>query len=165
MPTGKLKSRRLAFTSLLTVGWDHERPAFGVMLACMKKHGLYVHGQADLKSLSVDGECRKDGSIPSTGDTPYYTGSEKYSRYAFLAGGIHSIASLCYLYEGVGYGKRQVAWETIEGLKLRNKDYSYKGIAAELGLLVKVRKMALTLGVITIKGEYWEPTVGVGINF
>ena len=62
-------------------------------------------------------------------------------------------------------GKRQVVWETIEGLKLRNKDYSYKGIAAELGLLVKVRKMALTLGVITIKGEYWEPTVGVGINF
>ena len=42
---------------------------------------------------------------------------------------------------------------------------SYKGIAAELGLLVKVRKMALSLGVITIKGEYWEPTVGVGINF
>jgi hypothetical protein len=58
-----------------------------------------------------------------------------------------------------------VVWETIEGLKLRNKDYSYKGIAAELGLLVKVRKMALSLGVITIKGEYWEPTVGVGINF
>lgn len=79
--------------------------------------------------------------------------------------GIHSIASLCYLYEGLGYGKRQVVWETIEGLKLRNKDYSYKGIAAELGLLVKVRKMALSLGVITIKGEYWEPTVGVGINF
>ena len=115
--------------------------------------------------MSVDGECRKNGSIPSTGDTPYYTGSEKYSRYAFLAGGIHSIASLCYLYEGLGYGKRQVVWETIEGLKLRNKDYSYKGIAAELGLLVKVRKMALSLGVITIKGEYWEPTVGVGINF
>ena len=39
MPTSKLKSQRPAFTSLLTIGWDHERPAFGVMLACMKKHG------------------------------------------------------------------------------------------------------------------------------
>ena len=39
MPTGKLKSQRPAFTSLFTIGWDHERPAFGVMLACMKKHG------------------------------------------------------------------------------------------------------------------------------
>lgn len=83
----------------------------------MKKHGLYVHGQADLKSLSVDGECRKDGSIPSTGDTPYYTGSEKYSRYAFLVGGIHSIASLCYIYEGLGYGKRQVVWENHRGVE------------------------------------------------
>ncbi|MFR5659673.1 MAG: hypothetical protein ACLUDU_17605, partial [Butyricimonas faecihominis] len=102
-----------------------------------EKTWVILHGQADLKSLSVDGECRKDGSMPSTGDTPYYTGDEKYSRYAFLAGGIHSIASLCYIYEGLGYGKRQVVWETIEGLKQRNKDYSYKGIAAELGLLVK----------------------------
>ncbi len=67
-----------------------------------EKHGLYVHGQADLKSLSVDGECRKDGSIPSTGDTPYYTGSEKYSRYAFLAGGIHSIALVMLYIRGVG---------------------------------------------------------------
>ena len=49
---------------------------------------------------------------------------------------------------------------------IRSRRYAiYKGIAAELGLLVKVRKMALSLGVITIKGEYWEPTVGVGINF
>ena len=165
MVTTVRRAGKPALAALFTVGMDRERPAFGMMLACMKKQGFYLHGLTDFQTLSVEGECLKNGEIPSSGSTPYYSGDKRYARYAFFVGGVHTIAPLCYIYEGIGFGERQVSWKTVEGVYLRNRDYSYKGISGECGLFFKIRQMAFTLGVITIQGKYWEPVVGVGINF
>lgn len=163
--TGKYKHGCPEYTMLFTTGWNERRAAFGVMAIRMKRHGVYMHGQCDFRFLSADGDCNRDGMMLPGDETPYYTGSVDESRYAVLAGGVHRVVHLCYIYEGIGYGKRQVLWETLEGKQLRNREYSYKGLAGEVGLLFKLSRAAIMAGVMTIRGEYWEPIVGIGINF
>lgn len=58
-----------------------------------------------------------------------------------------------------------MVWETLEGVKLQNTDYSVKGVAGEVGVLMGGAPGGVSLGVLTIRGEYWEPVLGVGINF
>jgi len=80
-------------------------------------------------------------------------------------GGIHRVIGLLHVYEGIGYGEQRVVWETLEGVKLQNTDYSVKGFAGEVGVLMELCRVAVSFGVLTIQGKYWEPLLGVGINF
>ena len=82
-----------------------------------------------------------------------------------MAGGIHRIVGDFCLYEGLGYGRRDVAWERDNGILLRNSDYSRRGLSAEAGCLYRFYRAAVSAGVMTIQGRYWEAAVGLGINF
>ena len=82
-----------------------------------------------------------------------------------MAGGMHRlIADFC-IYEGLGYGQRDVAWEQYNCTQLLNTDFSYRGISAEAGGLYRFRRMVVSAGIMTIRFRYWEAAVGVGINF
>ena len=96
--------------------------------------------------------------------TPYYSGKTQQQRFSISIGSIHHIFKICHLYEGIGFGKYIVGWETTDKDYLKNQDLSTKGITAELGLMVKIRQIALSAGILTIKGKHWEPNIGLGIN-
>ena len=162
---GKLKGVRPAWFLLATWAVQEHENAPGLMVGVMKGHGVFVHAPTDFKLSSTVGECDADGVWTDKGATPYYKPGADHYLWTLTAGGIHRLFGLCHVFEGVGYGSRRVVWETVDGERLLNKDYTYEGWAAEAGCLVKVRRMAFSVSVLTIEGEYWLPSVGVGINF
>lgn len=166
-PTPRCKRPRERLRSLLLVNIGIRRgsPSVGLRAGVMRRHGAYVLIQGDFHSMPhTDGDCNREGISPD-GNTPYYTGHTEEGRRIWLAGGIHRIVGDFCLYEGIGYGKHTVGWETVEGRLLRNTSYSSRGISAEIGGIQRFRKLVLSAGVLTIAASYWEATVGIGFNF
>lgn len=156
----------LQFISLLSVGLHSGGPSYGLSFAIMRRHGAYVHFQTDFKSSpTVIGECDKDGNINNSSDAPYYSGNTKNSRYLIFGGAIHRWTTLFYTYEGLGYGKRTLAWEKSDGDYLRNTHYSAKGLSAEVGAMTQYKSLFLSAGMMSIVFKYWEPILSIGYKF
>lgn len=148
-----------------TVGFRRQETAGGIRLAYMRRHGIYLHALSDFRTTpDTNGqECDKNGLLPGSDLPPYYTGKSESSYYAFMAGGIHRIAGNFCLYEGIGYGARTVVWQTDEGTYLRNSSYSACGLTAEVGAILRLRRIAFSAGTITTGGKNWMVNIGLGI--
>lgn len=156
---------RLQGLLMLNAGIHSDRPSAGIRLVLMRRHGAYLLAQTDFHSTPhTQGECDRYGTL-SNGETPYYTGQTEEGRWMVMAGGIHRIAGDFCLYEGLGYGQRLLAWEQSEGLWTRNTYYTYQGICAEIGGLYRFYRIAVSAGVMTIQGKYWEAAIGIGWHF
>lgn len=165
-PRPKRPRERLQTLLLANVGIGNYNPSFGIRAGVMRRHGAYLLLQSDLRSLpDTQGECTRTGILPDEAGTPYYTGHTEEGRCQLLAGGIHRLWKELCLYEGIGYGKRTVAWETAEGKLLRNTAYSSQGVSMEAGGIYRFRKFVLSAGVLTIAAKHWEATVGFGVHF
>lgn len=66
---------------------------------------------------------------------------------------------------GIGYGCRKMAWEDVAGNWALVSDWSHSGMAAELGAVVSVRKLALSAGISTVAFRTAAFTCGVGVKF
>lgn len=150
----------------LTASAGKEKLLPGMRVAVMKCHGFYVFGQTNFKQIpSTSGECAADGSIPSEGYTPYYSGKTSTSVYMFTAGGMHRLSTHFYCYEGVGYSGNSLAWETSDGEWMRNEPLSVKGFAAEIGAMYRIRNLHVQAGVQKMAGNNWNGLLGVGVFF
>lgn len=151
---------------LVNVGLQGDGPSAGLRIALMRRHGAYLMVQKDFHAMPrTKGECDRNGIPTGATEAPYYTGRTENGRWMLMAGGIHRIIGDFCLYEGIGYGQRDIAWERDNGVLLRNKDYSRRGFSAEAGCLYRFYRTAVSAGVMTIQGQYWEAAVGLGINF
>ena len=151
---------------LANIGLQGDGPSAGLRIALMRRHGAYLMFQKDFHAMPrTEGECDRDGVPAGADEAPYYTGRTRNGRWMLMAGGIHRIVGDFCLYEGLGYGRRDVAWERDNGILLRNSDYSRRGLSAEAGCLYRFYRAAVSAGVMTIQGRYWEAAVGLGINF
>lgn len=151
---------------LINMGLQGDGPSAGLRIALMRRHGAYLMAQKDFHAMPrTEGECDRNGIPTGATEAPYYTGRTENGRWMLMAGGIHRIVSDFCLYEGLGYGQRNLAWEQDNGMLLRNKDYSRRGLSAEAGCLYRFYRIAVSAGVMTIQGRYWEAAVGLGINF
>lgn len=165
MEEGKRRGTKPACFLLASWGVQEHENTGGLMAGIMKRHGVFVHGQTNFRSFATEGECDENGLWKEMDAVPYYKTGVDYSVWTLTLGAIHRVVGLWHVFEGIGYGERKVVWESLEGVRLRNADYSCKGWAAEVGCMVEVRRFAFSVGVTTIKGEYWLPSLGVGINF
>ena len=148
------------------MGLQGDGPSAGLRIALMRRHGAYLMAQKDFHAMPrTEGECDRNGIPTGATEAPYYTGRTENGRWMLMAGGIHRIVSDFCLYEGLGYGQRNLAWEQDNGTLLRNRDYSRRGLSAEAGCLYRFYRIAVSAGVMTIQGRYWEAAVGLGINF
>lgn len=137
----------------------------GLRLGVMRRHGAYVYGQTNFTSLpSTVGTCDDEG-YTADGSLPYYTGRTEDARWLLTAGAMHRLFGTFYLYEGLGYGKRTLVWQTIEDTYLRHAPRSVEGLSAELGAMYRWRMLMLSAGVTTIAADWWEMNVGIGISF
>ena len=151
---------------LINMGLQGDGPSAGLRIALMRRHGAYLMAQKDFHAMPrTEGECDRNGIPTGATEAPYYTGRTENGRWMLMAGGIHRIVGDFYLYEGLGYGQRNLAWEQDNGMLLRNKDYSRRGLSAEAGCLYRFYHIAVSAGIMTIQGRYWEAAVGLGINF
>lgn len=151
---------------LINMGLQGDGPSAGLRIALMRRHGAYLMAQKDFHAMPrTEGECDRNGIPTGATEAPYYTGRTENGRWMLMAGGIHRIVGDFCLYEGLGYGQRNLAWEQDNGTLLRNKDYSRRGLSVEAGCLYRFYRIAVSAGVMTIQGRYWEAAVGLGINF
>ena len=151
---------------LINMGLQGDGPSAGLRIALMRRHGAYLMAQKDFHAMPrTEGECDRNGIPTGATEAPYYTGRTENRRWMLMAGGIHRIVGDFCLYEGLGYGQRNLAWEQDNGTLLRNRDYSRRGLSAEAGCLYRFYRIAVSAGVMTIQGRYWEAAVGLGINF
>lgn len=151
---------------LINMGLQGDGPSAGLRIALMRRHGAYLMAQKDFHAMPrTEGECDRNGIPTGATEAPYYTGRTENGRWMLMAGGIHRIVGDFCLYEGLGYGQRNLAWEQDNGMLLRNKDYSRRGLSAEAGCLYRFYHIAVSAGIMTIQGRYWEAAVGLGINF
>ena len=156
---------RMHYLGLLNIGIRQGHPSLGIRLAAMRRHGSYVLAQTDFHSSPATHEtCDRNGRLEN-GNLPYYSGKTKDNRWTLMAGGIHRLIDEFCLYEGIGYGCRTMAWEQYDGAWLRNKDYTHHGLSAEAGCLYRFYRLALSVGVMTIRAKYWEASIGIGLHF
>ena len=147
------------------VGYHPSQLSYGGMIGFVRKNGAYVKFRSDFGSASADLECDDSGALTSGGEgTPYYKeGVTQKARLSVTAGYLRQLWKPVYLYAGAGYGSRTLAWETVEGELVKNTDHSAVGVAAELGVIGRLGKFALSVGFHTV--NFKHHTVGVGIIF
>ena len=176
--TVEVKYRRpklpLASYVLLTASMHKTGPSFGVFLATMKRHGLFIHARSDFRMVgNTDCEVNSQGYITgnATGNSndvmPFYTGKERHANWLLTAGFIHRLGKHLNLFEGAGYGKTSTAWQmdTAEGNKWALcTDHSHKGIAAEAGLMLHNNWWSALVSASTLKGKMWQVNIGIGIK-
>lgn len=158
----------MTFHALFTLSMHQNGPSWGVMLAAMRRHGMFVHVSSDLRSIGETRfTCDEEGYIGDNGTMPYYTGETRHSNWTATAGAIHRLCSVLSVFEGIGYGRAATAWQLAEsegGGSALNDGLTHKGIAGELGLMATFGRINISASVLTIAGQQWQGCVGVGIK-
>lgn len=158
----------MAFHALFTVSMYQNGPSWGIMLAAMRRHGMFVHVSSDLRSIGETRfTCDEEGYIDDSGTMPYYTGKTRHSNWTATAGAIHRLCRALSVFEGIGYGRAATAWQLAEsegGGNALNDGLTHRGVAGELGLMATFGKINISASVITIAGRQWQGCVGVGIK-
>lgn len=147
---------------------------YGVMGAFVKKFGVYVKAMSNFKDLP--GAFTQDDTYGS-----YHTwlrDEVRCSYMSFSAGGMWRIGPPIYIYAGMGYTKRKVAWRDTDGIWIEpdhnfdNYYTEYKSAAKvswELGAMIRFGHVALNGGVTWLPNMYREngliPQFGVGYFF
>ena len=153
-----------SYLLLASTGFSETTYSWGARVGMMKRHGYYLtfHSKSYSMPKSVD-QCDENGYVQSQGGIPYYTGKTLTGNWNVMLGRIHRLKGRYCLYGGLGYGEKCVVWETSEDNLLYNKDLSFKGLSAELGLLYHFPQLALSVGVSSVRGKYWEAVIGLGV--
>lgn len=158
----------LKLHAMLTSAFHDNGPSAGVMLALMRRLGVFIHAQSDLRSIGTTTmTCDKSGNIAGSEVSPYYSGQTRHSNYVLTAGIIHCIGNRANLFCGAGYGRTATAWQLAEsegGGYALNDGLTHKGVAAEAGAIVTFGRLSVSASCVTVAGKQWQGVVGVGLN-
>ena len=153
---------------VFTVSFHGNGPSWGILFAMMRRHGFFLHAQSDFRRIGPTTQsCNQDGYLPGSEVKPYYTGRTRRSSLAFTAGLSHWLWPWLGIFYGAGYGRSSVAWELSEsegGGYVLNKGLSAKGLTAEAGLLFSYKRICLSASALTVTGEQWQASIGIGIK-
>lgn len=158
-----------SISALATVGAGGNPVATlgGVMVVAMSRHGGWAHVQTNFGSIGKTvGECDKRGV--TGGNLPYYSGNMRRGCMLLTAGAIHRVSGTVNIFEGLGYGYDDTAWELAPsegGGYVKNTAYSHRGIMFEVGATVAIRRFMISGSVSSIKGVRWFGSIGLGYKF
>ena len=74
-------------------------------------------------------------------------------------------AKSLYPYFGVGFGSRNILWKDTDDKWVGITDYSFTGLSAEAGLILKLGPVSLSAGVSNTAFKYTAAEVGLGVMF
>ena len=139
--------------------------AYGLMAGYKHRHwGGYLAFRSSFTSCKTSYSCASDGSMEN-GSKIWPTGNEKRSNLMVSGGVLAGATKWLTIYAGAGYGYRKLAWEDVDGNWASVSDWSRSGVAAELGTIVSIRKVAISAGVSTVAFRTAAFTCGVGVRF
>lgn len=165
------KKKRIPLTLIteasLSIGVSPASLSGGVLLALMTRHGGFAHLSSNFKSIGkTEGECGRFGEIDNR--TPYYSGETRNAFFMATAGAIHRVSDKVKIFEGLGYGSDNVAWQLAQsegGNFVKNTGLSHSGVAFEVGTVLTFGKLSVSASVMSISGKKWYGSLGVGYTF
>ena len=147
--------------------------SYGVMIGQMYKGlGWFVSGRSNFHfNAPAQYACDTHGYIGD--ERPFYTGNISTTHYMFNAGFIMNFLEWTTrnkfntfgIYLGGGYGRRELQWETTDGLWVKYDPTSYNGFGGNAGLFGSMYGVTLSAGVSTINFEYMEVEISIGFMF
>lgn len=139
--------------------------SYGVMIGIVREWGGYVKAKYSFSSLSTDASANDAGVIDGTSSRAWFTGDDKSGRFSVTAGALYRVILPLYLYAGVGYGNKTLAWEMADGRWAKASEHSNKGFESEIGAIYRFGNYAVSAGIENTSFKYWEANIGVAIMF
>ena len=146
--------------------------SYGAMIGQMYKAiGWFVSGRSNFQfNTPTELACDKQGYID--GERPFYTGNTSTTHYIINAGFMMNVLenttrnkfNTLGFYVGAGYGKRELQWETTDGLWVYAPT-SHTGFSGNIGVFGSIYGITLNIGVNTINFKYAELEAGIGYMF
>lgn len=125
--------------------------------------GGYVSALGNFSLHDIAYLARADGR---TEDGFIWTsGRSAVDRFFVTAGPALRVSGRFSVYGGLGYGMRRLCWEDSQGEWMEVSDVSRKGLCAELGAGVRLGKLLVSAGYITLPFTYNAVTLSVGYGF
>lgn len=147
--------------------------SYGLTVGQMYKGiGWYVNGRTNFQ-FGKPSQYTCDGQGYIEGERPFYSGKSSTIHYVincgfmmnFLEWSSKNKFNTFGFYVGGGYGKRELQWETTDGLWVKYAPTSYAGFSGNIGLFGSIYGVTLNIGVNTINFKYMELEAGIGLVF
>ena len=138
--------------------------SFGFTIGYVNKYGFYFSAMAggEFNALTTDLHCDEYGNID--GELQLYSGNTTSSRLSGIVGAMYRPIDFMAVKFGLGYGVRFYAWETQNGNWTRNDKYSVNGMEINAGLHFFLKRVSLSVDLISTNMKYFEVKFGLGIN-
>lgn len=139
-------------------------PSYGAMaVMTLRGVGVYANYRSDFRRNEYSYTCTSEG------DTEYgriwATGESRVSHTVATAGLAMLTSRRFGFYAGAGLSSSTRCWEDISGEWAKVEDKSYRGIAADGGILLTFKPMALSVGVVSDFRGHADVQIGVGVRF
>lgn len=140
--------------------------SFGFSVGQVRHFGWFA-------SFMTNGSFTGMGNVSKCDDTgfvdggyfPMYTGTVSTSRLSVIAGGMVRIVGPLCARVGVGYGVRNLCWQTMDHEWCLNKDHSVQGVDMSAGLQAQFGGFVISLEAVTTNFQTIEGKLGVGLAF
>lgn len=147
--------------------------SYGAMIGQMYKGiGWFVNVRSNFQfNTSAELACDKQGYIDN--ERPFYTSNTSTTHYIINAGFMMNVLekitknkfNTLGFYVGAGYGKRELQWETTDGLWVKYVPTSHNGFSGNIGVFSSIYGVTLNVGLNTINFKYVEVEAGIGYMF
>lgn len=147
--------------------------SYGAMIGQMYKGiGWFVSGRSNFQfNTPTELACNEEGYIDN--ERPFYTGNISTTHYIINAGFMMNVLekttknkfNTLGFYLGGGYGKRELQWETTDGLWVKYVPTSHNGFSGNIGVFGSIYGVTLNVGLNTINFKYVEVEAGIGYMF
>ena len=140
--------------------------SFGFSVGQVKHFGWFVSAMSNFnfKGMTVIGQCDANGYIED-GAFPMYSGESAINRLSVIAGGVMRFSEMVGARLGVGYGIRNLNWQTVDGNYYRNTAYSVKGLDVSAGLQMHFNGFVVSIEGVSTNFKTIEGKIGLGMEF
>jgi hypothetical protein len=149
----------------------------GIALGNIGGIGWYVSMKTDMNFNKPKHTYGGDSWYPDLNGPKYYefNNTKKIRRTSITGGATWQLGKDFFVYTGAGYGIKELLWQIniydySTNLKkgeeyVKQPDYSYSGLEAEAGFILRMNSFLLEAGATTVNFNYMNFTLGVGLAF
>ncbi len=114
--------------------------AYGLMIGRVKQFGYYVKGMTNTFGVSDKGEWSRD--------TQGFIDKQKATYWSVTGGGMVRLGCPLHLYLGLGYADYHYYLRDLSGDWYSYPDGTVTGMVIDMGLMFKIKRVTLSLGLI-----------------
>jgi hypothetical protein len=149
----------------------------GVTVGQLGKTGWYASFKTGTNTTKPEYTYGGETWNPGFSEAQYYqfNSTEDIRRLSITGGFTWQLGRNFFMYTGAGYGIKELHWQldiyeyggsSKTGEKyVKHPDYSYSGVEAEAGFILRMGSFLLEAGATTVNFNYTNVTLGAGLAF